>query len=1163
MAPEVAIRYYLARRKEVRFSLQNAHVDFLLLDQLKENLSWSDEKIIGYLDIASDEVTKKFLREKREKFTSWRGCKIKLMELARLRALEWLLNNRQKEDEKLSTWLERVIPRARGAGWDLEWRKTILIGTTYSAADKNTLIRHYADVKSNENEDSALYWIKYEEKLEERVRKKEENRERKSRDFSERKPEELKRAQVEEKEPQEAQVEEKEPQEVQVEEKEPQKVQTVRKAICNQLEVRKTVGDEKVKIKINGGEEEVILDPGSNVNIISRNLAEIKGLEMEPIPAETVENVFGVVGQGSALTFITVEHLGTVITVEALVGDSEKEWMLLGKPYLDAVEGKTKELEALRAAFPTVFNKTPSKGYQGIQCEIKTPAGRRVNMRSGKIPQAMLEEARKTIEEYVENEWLEESTSSWTNQLKVIMKPDGRVRLVMNMIFLNNLVEKNNYTVPHPQMIIEKTFGKKWFSVIDLKDGYFQILLKEEDRHKTAFLFMNKLYQWRVMPQGFKNSPAIFQAVMERVLEGLIGVVCVVYLDDILVLGETIEEHDKNMRLVLERLGEADLRVNWKKLQYRQRQVKFLGTLVDGSFKRPFQGQIEKVVECTPPRTIKALQRFLGLANYLHQYIPRQAELAAPLTEMLKGKSPCVVWNDNRLSAFEKLKEEIRNIKNLHMPDFTKPFVLRTDASNTGLGATLQQEISGRVKTIGWASRKLSEAEKKLGITEKEFLAVGWGIEYFDYYLRGKRFKVVTDHRALLACKTKENFGNLKLERMRMRLQQYDFDMEYVPGRELVDADALSRLDDQEGPYLEEELRSKRLLKDRDGNHFWKNSKGECRVLPRIEERVDLIKKAHETETRHGGIDATLYQIQKVHSWRGISEDVKEVIKNCDCCTRNDQKTLGGEEFVSTSKPMEIVAMDLLQITQQFPVLTFIDYYTRMVKAVPLESKEPSEVIGGLRKIFNELGTPEKIISDNGKEFVNGTCARFFAERKIVHHTVPPEKHQSNGRVERCHRDIWQYLRKMGINENTPRTEIEKAINEAVERHNKNFHRALGKAPSEVWEDPEQENAASANATDGKYAITFKKLKREKFETGQQVYVQALWPESSKKLNEKYTKEGKIVWCLDNDSYLVNVEGRYRKCSHSQLKENKNFTAHDVSGRSDKPGGGRIEENNE
>ena len=254
---------------------------------------------------------------------------------------------------------------------------------------------------------------------------------------------------------------------------------------------------------------------------------------------------------------INLHMNGLAINIKFLVAKTEaSNTMLIGRPTIEEV--KQKQLAILCKRFPKVFDGKASKGYRKAECTIDTVPGKKVFVTYRNIPQAMIAGATKTIQGLLEAGYIEPSASDWCNPLRPVLKPDGSVRLTSNMQFLNNIVESNNYTVPHIEKIIERTQGMQYFTVIDLKDGYYQIPLRKQDREKTAFKFNNRLYQWTRMPQGFKNSPAIFQTIMDEMLAEHVDKICSVYLDDVIVYGRNVIEHDTNLTKVLELLNENE-----------------------------------------------------------------------------------------------------------------------------------------------------------------------------------------------------------------------------------------------------------------------------------------------------------------------------------------------------------------------------------------------------------------------------------------------------------------------------------------------------------------------------------------------------------------------------------------------------------------------------
>lgn len=296
---------------------------------------------------------------------------------------------------------------------------------------------------------------------------------------------------------------------------------------------------------------------------------------------------------------------------------------------------------------------------------------------------------------------------------------------------------------------------------------------------------------------------------MDKLLGDLSGRGVEVYLDDIVIHAEEREKHDELVVEVFRRLNENKMYVNAKKLQLAKKEIKLLGLIVDGETQKVTEKARADILEYPEPVDKKSLRRFLGKMNFYSSFIKDMSKIAVPLYEKT-GKYVQFEWTEQMKESFNKLKEQLAEEIKLYLPDYEKKFTLETDASDTGIGAVLLQETEdGRIMPIRWASRKLNKAEKNYGITEKELLAVVWGITHFEYQLRGRKFSLITDHRALEFIKDKDDFGNRRMARWIEKIQEYDFDITYKKGEEVVGADALSRLYEKEKETDENEMRRK------------------------------------------------------------------------------------------------------------------------------------------------------------------------------------------------------------------------------------------------------------------------------------------------------------------------------------------------------------------
>ena len=288
-----------------------------------------------------------------------------------------------------------------------------------------------------------------------------------------------------------------------------------------------------------------------------------------------------------------------------------------------------------------------------------------------------------------------------------------------------------------------------YFSTLDLASGYWQVGMEPHSQPKTAFCSHSGLYKFTVMPFGLCNAPATFQRLTEAVLGGLARDKCFVYLDDILVVGKTSEDHLDNLREVFSRLQQSGLKLKPSKCHLAKRKVTYLGYVVSSQGIATDPVKVAAVNDCPVPTSMKELKPFLGLASYYRQFVPGFSKIANPLFA-LTHKDCSFVWSQKCEDAFNQLKILLTNAPLLVFPDFKKKFVLETDASGLGLGAVLaQQQDDGSVAPIAYASRTLQPHKKNYGVTEFEALGVVWAVKHFHPYLYGHGCHVVTDHEAL------------------------------------------------------------------------------------------------------------------------------------------------------------------------------------------------------------------------------------------------------------------------------------------------------------------------------------------------------------------------------------------------------------------------------
>lgn len=377
---------------------------------------------------------------------------------------------------------------------------------------------------------------------------------------------------------------------------------------------------------------------------------------------------------------------------------------------------------------------------------------------------------------------IEPSTSPWAAPIVLAKKKDGSPRLCIDYRRLNEVTESDAYPMPNLNDMIRNMRGAKTFSVLDLKSGYFQVSLNPNSRKYSAFRTRKGLYQFRVLPFGLKNSPMTFVRLMNEVLRGYLDDFVQVYLDDIVIYSDSFDNHLDHLAKVLERLSRHGLTCHPKKCRIGTTEISFLGHLVDAE---GIQKQPEKLLaikEFPTPRKVKELRKFLGVCNWYSQFVDNYADTIAPLTQLFK-KGARWKWSEIEQNAFDTIKNALYDSPKLCPPDYSKTFCLQTDASEIGVGAVLFQrgDRPEERQVIAYASKKLSETQKRYTAVERECLAIIWAVDKFRPYLETGPFELLTDNSALTWLhKTKDQKS--KLTRWALQLSNFNFRTTHVPG---------------------------------------------------------------------------------------------------------------------------------------------------------------------------------------------------------------------------------------------------------------------------------------------------------------------------------------------------------------------------------------------
>ena len=387
---------------------------------------------------------------------------------------------------------------------------------------------------------------------------------------------------------------------------------------------------------------------------------------------------------------------------------------------------------------------------------------------------------------------IEISDSPWSSPIVLVTKKGGDTRFCVDFREVNNITRKDAYPLPRIEDNLDALQGAHWYSTLDLLSGFWQVEVAPEDRDVTAFSVAGLgLYRFVTMPFGLTNAPATFERLMERILRGLQWSIAVLYLDDVVVFANTVQDHFDRLGQVLARFREAGLKLKPSKCQLLRHRVDFLGHVVSKDGVEVDPKKVDKVVNWPPPKTLTNLRSFLGLCTYYQSFIKDYSSIARPLFALTE-KGAEFIWTEGHQESFEELKRLLTSAPILAYPRPDAPFVLDTDASDLGLGAVLGQVQDGVERVIRYGSRTLQKPERNYCVTRRELLAIVTFVKQFQHYLVGSRFLVRTDHAALFwLLRKREPVG--QMARWTAFLQQFDMCIEHRPGKKHGNADALSR----------------------------------------------------------------------------------------------------------------------------------------------------------------------------------------------------------------------------------------------------------------------------------------------------------------------------------------------------------------------------------
>jgi hypothetical protein len=816
----------------------------------------------------------------------------------------------------------------------------------------------------------------------------------------------------------------------------------------------------------------VLIDTGSDINIInSKFISKNNILTQSSISMKAANNTQ--LQHKGICKDIQIELMGHKANISAFVSNDISVDLVLGVPYIKneissidfinngqgikidfleqlkinhiQLDETEKELQRIVQEYSDLFveegnfKKEVCLGEHSIHTENNIPLSRAMH----RLGNSMEEEINTQILELEKKGVIRKSFSPWRAPIVPVKKKDGGIRLCIDYRGLNAITKKDAYPMPRIDEIFDNLQGAKIFSTIDAYSGYYQVKVKESDIEKTAFGCRSGAYEFVRMPFGLVNGPATFQRIMDEVFRAERWKFVMVYMDDIIIFSKNKEDHAEHLKIVFNRLRKYNVALNKSKCKFCQEEIKILGHVIDKSGVRADPDRVIAISNMQIPEKLSELQSFLGLAGYCRKFVKDFAKIAIPLYDATKNKTKHekIVFDNEMINSFEAIKKEITKNTILRLPDMQNTFILTTDASSKGIGATLSQIISGTEYPISFYSATLSQTERNYSTTDRELLAVVRSIKHYRPLLLGKKFKLNTDHQAILYLFKTHNLS-ARMLRWSLALQEFEFEIKYLKGYKNI-SDCISRLTQD---TIEENVSSVKMTKK------VKKENNKLIIIDPVIKK-EILNEYH-IKSGHGGSPTLKYLINKKFKWDSMKKEIEDFCKKCKICAQG--RSIKREKnliAIKTNTVNELWEMDTIGPLERTDsgyryILTIIDNFSKYAYAVAMKQKTADEVQLNLDKILNAINkTPKKILMDNGLEFKNKKIIDFLKGRNIEPRFGSPYHPETQGAVERFNGTLMGKLKKMT---SFGKECWKENLNNSVEAYNLSFSRVIGTSPYEL-----------------------------------------------------------------------------------------------------------------
>lgn len=710
-----------------------------------------------------------------------------------------------------------------------------------------------------------------------------------------------------------------------------------------------------------------------------------------------------------------------------------------------------------------------------VELRVITKDDLPVFQRPRRLPLPEKEIVDRQIKEWIDHGIIEPCSSEYASPVVIVKKKDGTPRVCVDFRNLNKKIVKDRHPLPLLEDLIDGLKGACIFSTMDLRNGFFHVPVEESSRKFTSFVVHNGQFQFLKAPFGLCLSPAVFQRYINSIFRELImtGYI-LVYLDDIIILASTLKEAIDRLKKVLEVASEYGLEINFKKCQFLKSRVEFLGHIIEDGNVYPSVDKTTAVMQFPEPRNVKEIQSFLGLTGYFRKFIANYAQIARPLSDLLK-KEKIFQFTKPERHAFDDLKQILANdpVLKLYSPD--RETELHTDASQDGYGAILLQRCpdDGQLHPIYYTSRKTNNAERNYKSYELEVLAIIGALKKFRIYLLGIKFKIVTDCAAFTQTMSKREVTP-KIARWALILQEFDYTIEHRAGTAMRHVDALSRhsimtigendliVRIKEAQGYDDDFRViTELLKVKPYDDYcirrgilYKFVNGvEVLAVPK-DMQYEIINNIHKKG--HFAAKKTEEIVKRDYFITNLKEKIDKVIANCISCILINRKAGKQEGYLhpieKADVPLHTLHVDHLGPLESTSkkynhILAVVDSFTKFIWLYPTKSTTSSETISKLNLQKNVFGNPVRFVTDRGTAFSSNEFKDYCDNEKIQHIMITTGLPRANGQVERFNRTIIPVLAKLSIDNPA---KWYQHINQLQQTLNAAHNRSIGKTPFEL-----------------------------------------------------------------------------------------------------------------